>query len=176
MSKIHIANLVTIRHWIVSDDEEKDQGDWITVNRFQNARPDKPVSYDGKEYSFLPFIYNGATRSRTGDNIEASLAVSTNRISMDHAYDIVMIDFNKTQHHIKRQVVVRTCLMSDGFTKVQKVLSKESWIGASMGYTEDVVEILLASAVDAVFAGFPNQHLDEKVVGRLPTTARVSTI
>ena len=65
--------------------------------------------------------------------------------------------------------------MNDTFTGVQRVLSEERWIGASMSYDAEVVEIQLASAVDAVFAGLPNMYLDETMVGRLPTTARVQT-
>ena len=84
---------------------------------------------------------------------------------MDYAYDIVMIDSNKNQHHIKRQITVRTCLLNSGFTGVQKVLTTEAWIGASMNYDAETVEITLASAIDAVFAGLPNQYLDEVNVG-----------
>lgn len=175
MAKIHIGNLVEIRHWIVPDEDESDKGSWRTEDRFQNVNTTENIRYDGKNYGFLSFVYRGATRTRTGDNIEASLLVSTNEVSMNKAYDIVMIDFDRNQHHIKRQVIVRTCLMSQDFTSVKKVLTEERWIGATMGYNEDVVEIQLASAVDAVFAGLPNQYLDEVTVGRLPSTARVQT-
>ena len=174
MAKIHIANFVEVRHWIVPDDDERDNGFWQTQNRFQNANK-KSIRYNDDRWDFLSFIYQGATRTRTGDNIEASLLVSTNQISMDHAYDIVVIDFNKNQHHIKRQVRVDTCLFNDDFTRVIKTLTTEYWIGATMGYDETAVEIQLASAVDSVFAGLPNQYLDETNVGRLPTTSRVTT-
>ena len=175
MAKLHIGNLVDIRWWIVNDKDEDDNGEWETQHRWQNVNPSATIVRNGKNYSFLPFIYNGATRTRTGDNIEASLAVSTNQISMDYAYDIVVITFNPKQHHIKRQVRVQTCLFNNDFTSVSKILTREEWIGASMGYSEDVVEIQLASAIDAVFSGLPNQYLDETTVGRLPTTARVTT-
>ena len=175
MAKIHIGNLVTIRHWIVPDDSEQDEGEWKVQYRFQNANTESNIVDDGHSYSFLSFIYQGATRTRTGDNIEAGLIVSTNQISMDYAYDIIRNDYNEKQHHIKRQIQVDTCLLNNDFTKVKKVLTKEYWIGASMGYNAETVEILLASAIDAVFAGMPNQYLDENNVGRLPTTARIQT-
>lgn len=175
MAKLHIANFVEIRHWIVTDDNERDEGQWLTQYRFQNANTDQAINFEGVNWNFLSFIYQGATRTRTGDNIEAALVVSTNQISMDYAYDIVMIDFNQSQHHIKRQVKVETCLLNDTFTAVQKVLTSEFWIGASMNYDAETVEITLASAVDAVFAGLPGMYLDEKNVGRLPTTSRINT-
>ena len=175
MAKVHIGNLVEIRHWIVPDEDVDDNGYWKTQDLFQNVNTTANIVYKNDTYKFLSFIYKGATRTRTGDNIEASLLVSTNQISMDKAYDIVMIQSTTNQHHVKRQVIVRTCLMNDDFTAVQKVLTEERWIGATMGYNEDIVEIQLASAVDAVFAGLPNMYLDEVTVGRLPTTARVTT-
>ena len=94
---------------------------------------------------------------------------------MDHAYDVVLINYNQNQHHIKRQVKVQTCLLNDDFTEVKKVLSTEYWIGASMGYNEEAVEIQLSSAIDAVFTNLPGMFLNEKNVDRLPTTARVTT-
>ena len=175
MAKVHIGNLVEIRHWIVPDESISDEGTWVTVDRFQNVNTTALISYRDKAYKFLSFIYKGATRTRTGDNIEASLLVTTNQISMDKAYDIVIIENTSKQHHVKRQVIVRTCLMDNNFTAVQRVLTEEKWIGASMSYDAEVVEIQLASAVDAVFAGLPNMYLDEVTVGRLPTTARVRT-
>ena len=175
MANLHIGNLVEIRHWIVPDASEPDNGTWQTQYRWQNANTTEVIRWDGHDWRFLSFMYQGATRSRTGDNIEAGLVVSTNQISMDYAYDIVVMDWNVHQHHIKRQVIVRTCLLDDDFNAVNKVLTEERWIGASMNYDAEMVEITLASAIDAVFAGLPNQYLDENNVGRLPTTARVST-
>ena len=176
MANVCIANFVEIRHWIVPDEDENgSEGYWETQYRFQNANPDQSIQHRGEEYKFLSFLYQGATRTRTGDNIEAGLVVSTNQISMDYAYDIVMIDFNDNQHHIKRQVKVQTCLLNKEFTAVKKVITTEEWIGASMNYDAETVEITLASAIDAVFAGCPNFYLDENNVGRLPTTARVRT-
>ena len=77
MAKVHIGNLVEIRHWIVPDKDVNDNGYWVTQDRFQNVNTTTTISYGGQNYSFLSFIYQGATRSRTGDNIQASLMVTT---------------------------------------------------------------------------------------------------
>ena len=175
MSKIHVANFVEIRHWIVDDADERDNGFWRTQHRFQNGTPNQVIRHEGQDWKFLSFLYQGATRTRTGDNIEAALVVSTNQISMDYAYDIVVINSNQNQHHVKRQVRVQACLLNSDFTSVNKVFSTENWVAASMNYDEVTVEITLSSAIDAVFAGLPNMYLDENNVGRLPTTARIST-
>ena len=44
--------------------------------RYQNANTDTYIEFEGKRYPFLSFIYQGATRTRTGDNIEAALALA----------------------------------------------------------------------------------------------------
>ena len=87
MAKVHISNLVEIRHWIVPDEDVNDNGYWVTRDRFQNVNTTTTISYGGQGYSFLSFIYQG-NRSRTGDNIQATLLVTTNQISMDKAYDM----------------------------------------------------------------------------------------
>ena len=177
MSKLHLGNLIEIRHWIVDDGDENDEGRWETQMRYQNANTEQDITFEGKRYPFLSFIYQGATRTRTGDNIEAALALATNQLSMDLCYDIVVIgyDDSQPQHHVKRQVVVNTCLLNNEFTQVDKVLNTEYWIGGSMNYDELTVEVTLSSAIDAVYAGLPNFYLTESMVGRLPTTARVRT-
>lgn len=175
MANIYVANLIDISHWIVDDNDESDQGRYEVVNRFHNGRVDVTVNFNQNSYKFLSFMYQGATRTRTGDNLEAGLVLSTNQLSMDYAYDIVMLDYNAQQHHIKRKVTVYTCLMTGDFKTVNKVLNTEYWIGASMNYDAETVEVTLSSAIDAVYAGLPNQYLTEKTVGRLPTTARVRT-
>ena len=175
MSKVNIANFVEINHWVVSDDSERDEGNWVTQYRFQNANTQQALTHNGYLYTFLSFIYEGATRTRTGDNIQAGLVVSTNPISVDYAYDIVMMDFSQSQHHIKRQIKVETVLMDNAFINSTKTLTTEYWVGASMNYDAEMVEITLASAVDAVFAGLPGMYLDENNVGRLPTTSRINT-
>ena len=118
MAKIHIANFVESPSLDRSRRCERDNGIWQTQNRFQNANK-KSIRSTTIAGTFCPSSINGATRTRTGDNIEAALVVSTNQISMDYAYDIVVIDFTEHQHHIKRQVNVQTCLLNDDFTEVK---------------------------------------------------------
>ena len=51
------------------------------MNRWQNANTDGNIVHNGHSYQFLSFLYQGATRTRTGDNLEAGLVVSTNQIA-----------------------------------------------------------------------------------------------
>ena len=100
MAKVHIGNLVEVRSWDVPKNEPYDKGKYRTLYRFQNVNTTANIKYENYDYSFLSFIYNGATRTRTGDNIEASLLVTTNQISMDVAYKIIQKD-----DHIKSRFV-----------------------------------------------------------------------
>ena len=67
MAAVRIGNLLEVRKY----NDKKDE--WVTDLRFQNTNNDGTVGYEGKSWKFLPFIYQGATRSRTGNNIEAGL-------------------------------------------------------------------------------------------------------
>ena len=113
--------------------------------------------------------------NRTGDNLQAAIAVSTNPISMNYAYNIVTFDYDENRRHIRKSVVVRTCLMDENFTRVDKVINTEYWVGASMNYDDTTVEITLASSIDAVAFNLPNQVLQQSHVGYLPTTSSIRT-
>ena len=175
MSLVHISNLVEVREWLVPDGSDFDNGSWNVIERFQNARPDAEVAFDGNTYKFLSFMYQGATMNRTGDNLQAALAVSTNPISMNYAYNIVTFSYDENRRHIRKSIVVYTCIMNEIFTAVDKVINTEYWVGASMNYDDTTVEITLASAIDAVAFNLPNQVLQQTHVGYLPTTSTIRT-
>ena len=140
--------------------------------RFQNANTEQNIRYEGENYPFLGFIYQGATCT---ERRQYPIQPSRQTSSMDFCYDIVSMSYAQPTTHIKKQVVVNTCLLNNEFTQVDKVINTEYWIAASMSYDELTVELTLSSAIDAVYTGLPNFYLTEKMVGRLPTTARVRT-
>jgi ribosome-associated toxin RatA of RatAB toxin-antitoxin module len=125
---------------------------------------DNSISHLDKTWQFLPFIYQGAVRNRTGDNLEATLVLSTNPISMSYAQEVV---------EEKLQVVVQTALMDAYFNEVKKVINTEQWIGTSMSYDTEAVELSLASRIDAVGLSTPNQVLTRATVGALPTSGNI---
>ncbi len=130
--------------------------------KFQNGRYDA-IIYG---YNYLSFIYQGATRSRSGDNLEASLILANNAISMNYAQQAVT-----NKYHIK----VETYLMNDTFsTKKETIpITSEEWLAASLSYDSQTVEILLSSAIDAVGANAPNRVLTKRMVGELPVTGQI---
>ena len=79
----------------------------FSPTQFQNGKYDEVVY----GYSYLSFIYQGATRSRSGDNLESSLILANNAISMNYAQQAVI-----NKYHIK----VETYLMNDTFSAKKK--------------------------------------------------------
>ena len=66
-----------------------------------------------EKYDFLPFIYSGATVSRTGDNVTSELTLSSNDIAGSNA-ELVEQNYRAD---------VRVCRMSDDFLHCRRVLS-----------------------------------------------------
>ena len=117
------------------------------------------------EFKYLSFIYQGAAKNRTGDNIESSLILSANLLSMNAARSAV---------RKKAKVKVETYVMNSTFTETQRLLTEENWIAASMSYDTETIEILLSSAIDAVGANAPNRVLTRDFVGALPVSGTIT--
>ena len=132
--------------------------------RFQNSKPGEVISYRGVNYAYLSFIYQGAAKNRSGDNLESDLVLSSNAISMGYAAQAARNRWN---------VRVDSCSMNPNTFAVGRTLSTEYWIAASMSYDVETVEILLSSSVDAVGASAPTRVLTRKLVGALPVSASI---
>ena len=180
MAIVSIGTLLQIRY---------DNGNgWVDEHLFQNCNAVEGdggnqttgrVDYDGRSYEFLNFLYQGATRSRTGDNIQSSLVLASNKISSGYAQKILeghAVSKDGTTTIFPYQVVVRTCLMEPSFSKVNKVITTEYWTAASMGYDAQTLEVLLSSGIDAFSANISNMMLTTKRVGALPTTAQIRSL
>ena len=154
MSLVAITNFLTIRTATGS-----------IQNRFQNSKQDTPITVDGQPFLFLSFIYQGAARNRSGDNMESSLILANNAIGMNHAREAV-----DNKYHID----VDTFLMNTDFT-TNKLLTRETWLAASLSYDPTTVEVLLSSAIDAVGANAPNIVLTTAMVGHLPITGTIQS-
>ena len=129
-------------------------------HRFQNSQVGTVIN----GFSYLSFIYQGASKNRTGDNLISGLVMSVNPISMGYAYEAVDAKWN---------VQVDTCVMNDDFSAVQRTLTTEYWVAASMSYDTTTVEIVLSSSLDAVSLVLPNRVFTQELVGFLPTNANI---
>ena len=134
------------------------------VYRFQNSKPEANITHQGYSHSYMSFIYQGAAKSRSGDNIESNIVMANNPISMNHAIDAV---------RMRWQVRVDTCIMNPTYFTVQKTLTTEYWIVANMAYDPERIEVTLSSSIDAVGTAAPTRVLTRKMVGALPSTAQI---
>ena len=155
---IRLANLIEL-YSIKSDGTETSEA------RYTNGcEPGKSLSYDGKTFSYLSFIYQGAAKNRTGDNLQAGIVLSTNPLSTGIASEAI-----NNRYHLR----VWSVTINPNSNQVAKLLTFEDWVTASMVYDADAVEVVLSSSIDAVGANAPTRVLTRSLVGALPVTAGI---
>ena len=145
-----------------------------TIHRLQNAKREplkasnqnpNVIVFNGRRFNYLPFVYQGTTISRSGDNIESNLILANHPLSMAKAQEAVAN---------KYFVEVNVCVMSNtNIDSLTRVLTTDTWLASSLSYDTNVVEILLSSAIDAVGVNVPNYVLTTAAVGKLPLTSDI---
>ena len=159
MAYVKLANFIEV-YRLRSDGAE--DVEW----RYQNSSPGERLSFKGKsDWQYLSFIYQGAAKNRTGDNLEAALVLSVNQISQDIARKAVM-----RRHHVR----VYSVITESSYNPIDKTLSIEEWLAATMTYDAETLEVILSSGIDAVGANAPTRVLSKSLVGRLPVTASIN--
>ena len=133
-------------------------------HQFQNG---KHTAVDG--HAYLSFIYQGAAMNRSGDNLEASIVLANNPLSMSYVKDFV---------EQKYYIQVETFLMTTDFNKDTAAknggrLTGEYWLAAGMRYDPESIELLLSSAIDAVGANVPQKSLSTEQCNQLPLTGTI---
>lgn len=149
----------------------------VVKHRFQNSKPGsvitkkdtdpnpkKTVSNKNHKYNYLSFIYQGAAKNRTGDNMESQLVLANNKVAMDHAHEAVINRWN---------LEATTCIMDPLTFNVKRVLTSEHWIVASMVYDPEAIELTLSSSIDAVGVSAPHRVLTTEQVGALPVSSQI---
>ena len=137
------------------------------LNKFQNGK------HEGVgDYKYLSFIYQGAAMNRSGDNLEASIILANNPLSMAFVKEFVQK---------KYYFLVETFLMTTDFNKDVAAanggkISGEYWLAAGMRYDPESIELLLSSAIDAVGANAPQQTLTKKRCAHLPLTGQLQNL
>jgi len=123
------------------------------------------ILFNGKNYHYLPFVYQGTTINKSGDNIESNLIMGNHPLSMAKAQEAVVN---------KYFVEVSVCIMSNtNIDTHQSTLTIDTWLASSLSYDPEVVEVLLSSAVDAVGVNLPSLVLTTDAVGKLPVTSDI---
>ena len=116
-------------------------------------------------YYYLPFIYQGTTINKSGDNIESNLIMGNHPLSMAKAQEAVVN---------KYFVEVNVCIADNNdINNITNTLTTDTWLAASLSYDPEVVEVLLSSAIDSVGGNVPSLVLTTDAVGRLPVTSDI---
>ena len=141
--------------------------DGTVEHEFQNGKHGGIGDYD-----YLSFIYQGAAMNRSGDNLEASIILANNPLSMSYVKEFV---------EKKYYIQVETFLMTTDFNKDTAAknggrLTGEYWLAAGMRYDPESIELLLSSAIDAVGANAPQQTLTKKRCAHLPLTGQLQNL
>jgi phage-related protein len=123
------------------------------------------ILFNGKNYHYLPFIYQGTTINKSGDNIESNLIMGNHPLSMAKAQEAVVN---------KYFVEVNVCIAAnDDIDNITNTLTTDTWLASSLSYDPEVVEVLLSSAIDSVGGNIPSLVLTTEVVGKLPVTSDI---
>jgi len=130
---------------------------------------DNKIELDGEDYYFLPFIYQGAAKNRSGDNLEAGLVFANNPLAMNRAREAVVNKWSIEVFVCRVDPETLVPLTTYG----SPYLTKDVWLASSMGYDTTTVEVLLSSGIDAVGSNAPNRVLTNALVGHLPTTGSI---
>ena len=149
-------------------------GNKSTKHLLQNAKREpseesnsinNTILFNGQNYHYLPFIYQGTTINKSGDNIESNLIMGNHPLSMAKAQEAVLNNYF---------VEVNVCIVSNNnIDNIERILTTDTWLAASLSYDPEVVEVLLSSAVDAVGVNVPNIVLTTEAVGKLPVTSDI---
>ena len=134
---------------------------------FPSQNPDE----DNKEftYKFLNFIYQGAAKNKSGDNLEAALVLANNQISMSQAQEAV---FNKYSVEVFVSKVNPSTMIPESIYG-NSFLTRDNWLVTSLSYDSETVEVMLSSSIDAVGTTAPNRRLTTDIVGALPLTGDI---
>ena len=154
---VALTNFITVSKFDGSDPSKTGTA-FSPYNKFQNGKHGVVSSHN-----YLSFIYQGAARNRSGDNMISSLLLANSEISMRFAVEAVT-----EKYHVK----VETYLMTEAFEQKTK-LTEEQWLASSMSYDPETIEVILSSAIDAVGANAPSRVLTRDIVGSLPVTGSI---
>ncbi len=136
----------------------------VTQGLYQNSQIGETIRLNGVDHNFLSFIYKGAARNRTGDNIESELILANNQIAMNIASEAISKSW---------VIQVDTVSMHPETFAVGRVLGREIWRATGLAYDPETLIIRLSSAIDAVGGSAPTRTLTETLVGQLPITASI---
>jgi len=132
-----------------------------TGKKFQNWHVDENA--DG--YIFLPFGFSGVTISVDGDNVNATLVLPIDGIARSFAQVAI---------EEKWLAEVEVSLFTDDKAAAPTVLYEYFGQIADAGWDATAIQLDLNTVLDAAGLDVPRRRLQQKLVGRLPTSGTIS--
>ena len=132
-----------------------------TNKRFQNWH----VNDNADGYVFLPFGFSGVTISLDGDNINATLILPVDGMARSWA-----------QQAIDEQWMakVEVSMFTDSPSDTPDILYEYFGQVSEAGWDSTSIQLELNTVLDAVAMDIPRRQLQQKLVGRLPTTGSIA--
>ena len=133
---------------------------------FQNFFWRETMKYDGKNYEYLPFTFSGISITRSGDNVDCTLAFPNNNLSRGWALKAIERGWG---------CEVRVATTGDPDQAVEGFTTLYKYFGlcSAGGWDDKIITVRLNSVLDAVGAEIPTLALDNVRVGPIPTTTNV---
>jgi hypothetical protein len=131
---------------------------------FQNYWVNQDVLWENNTYGFLPFAFSGATTTKSGDNQPANLVFPNNALARGW-----------TETAIRDRWLARCRVMLIDTTAPNAPTQLVNYVAQiiSGSWSDQAIEVRLASVLDAVGADVPRKKLTKQLVGNLPVTANV---
>jgi hypothetical protein len=131
---------------------------------WQNFFNDSFVRFDGIDWNLLPFIYQGATKTKNGDNISSQITLPTNQLTLAWSRDAVNNNW---------VAEVRTYQLTDTYAPITPPRGQEIWLCTGLNYNTQSTHIELSSPLDAIESRVPNLRFTARQVGALPSTGAI---
>jgi hypothetical protein len=132
--------------------------------RFQNFHIAKTATFQGINYTFLPFGFSGVSINRNGDNTEASLVFPNNELSRAWALTAVK------ESWIGRVYVM---LLNPDDVSEGQIMHQYTGQVAAGNWDETSLNLSLNTILDAVGSDVPMRRLTQSLIGKIPVSANV---
>jgi len=133
-------------------------------SRWQNFFADDAVTFAGQQWNLLPFVYQGAMRTRNGDNLSSTLTLPSNPLTLAWCRDAVNNNWTAE---------VFTYQLTDSYEPITPPRGHEIWLCTGMGYSSQSAIIELSCPLDAIESRVPNLRFTSRQVGALPSTGSI---
>lgn len=131
------------------------------VHRFQNYFVNETKTFNGEQYSFLPFRAEGAVANLNGDN-------AVLQVLLPNVMPALRLLEQGNGNRLS-ELILTTAWLNAELNAFRHY--EERYIGIGSSFSETTIELRFRSAMDSVGAAFPARKLTRNLAGLLPLNA-----